>query len=121
MTATYTPFTTDKDRVRFHTGDVDLVAPIFTDEEIVAIITEAGTWQLAVLYCLDNLIARLAATPDFQADWLKVDISKAIANYRALREQKKETFALEVGTMTSDPVHVYRLDSEQTTTPVYGD
>lgn len=121
MAFTYTPFATDKDRVRFHIGDVDSTAQIYSDEEINAIIVEEGAWKKAVLACLDGIIARLTGTPDFKADWLTVDVSKAVAAYRNLRNLKAETFALETGSMTSDAGHVYRLDSEQKTEPTYED
>lgn len=119
MAFTYTPFLTDKDRVRFHIGDTDSTAPIFSDEEINAIITEETRWEKAVLACIDHIIAKLVGTPDFTADWLKVETSKAVAGYRALRNLKADTFGLQAGTMTSDPGHVYRLDSEQKTPPLY--
>lgn len=116
MTFTYTLSpATDLTRVRFHLGDTDEDAAMFSDEEIAFVITEAGTWQRAVIACIENLIAKLAATPDFEADWLRVDASKALASYKALLIEKKR--ALGVGGLVATGVHVYRADSDLTESP----
>jgi hypothetical protein len=121
MAFSYFPFATDRDRVRFHFGDVDANAPIFQNEELDAIIEEAGGWKDAVLMCIDSVMARLTATPDFTADWLKVDVSKALAGYRKLRDLKSEQLGLSSGGFTNEAVHVYRKDSQQTEPPTYSE
>jgi hypothetical protein len=113
VTFTYAPLVTDRDKVRFHIGDTDESAPIFSDEEIVAIISMAGGWQEATIACLRHVIARLAASPSFTADWLKVDTASAISAYTRLLNSLLEEFdlntesGLEVGV-----TYVYRADSD---------
>lgn len=115
MTFSYSPFTADKDRVRFHLGDTDSSAAKFTDEEITAIVTEQGTWQKAVVACLENLIARLSSTPDFRADWLQVSIGSAVAGYQSLLKTKRREFG--IARITATAVQPYRPDSNQTGSP----
>ena len=116
MTFTYSPFSADRDRVRFHIGDTDSAAAMFSDEEIAAIITEAGGWRAAVIYCLESLIASVSG-PDFRADWLTVDNSKARAGYEALLKLKRRAFGL--SKYAANVTHVYRADSNQTSEPDY--
>lgn len=116
MTFTYTPATpTDITRVRFHTGDTVEAAAIHTDEDIQFAIDEEGGWQQAVIALLQHLIARLAATPDFQADWLRVDSSRSLSGYRALLAEKRRAFGITALRATARPV--YRSDSAQTEAP----
>lgn len=118
MTFTYdlTNGFSDAERVRFHLGDTDAAAAKFSDEEIAAIITEAGSWQDAVIACIQNLIARLSV-PDFKADWLQVTASKAREGYESLLEIKEKDFGL--GGIASGVTHVYRADSDATEEPDY--
>lgn len=116
MTFTYTPAAaTDITRVRFYVGDTDSTAAIFTDEEITFIISEEGSYQLAVIACIRSIMARISATPDFQADWLKVDQSKALAGYRALLGEMQKKFG--IASITAGTQAVYRSDSLQTEPP----
>ncbi len=108
---------TDLARVRFHLGDMDSAAPKFTDEEINAVIAEAGSWELAVIACIDSLIMRLNV-PDFKADWLQVDSSTARAGYEQMRPIKKRELGL-VGRLSSSSKNTYRVDSGQTSEPDY--
>lgn len=118
MTFTYTPLVTDRDKVRFHIGDTDENAFIFSDEEIVAIISMAGSWQAAVITCLRNIIARLAATPSFSADWLRIDPAGAIKTYQSLLVQKQSELELDTGGgLESGVVHIYRADSDMSEEP----
>lgn len=115
MTFSYTlPFATDTDRVRFHLGDTDATAVKFSDEEIAAVLTEAGDYKAAVLMCIRNLIARLSQ-PDFKADWLQVSGADAVASWRKLYAEKAGEFGLASGrTMGSGVTHVVRGDSDMT-------
>jgi len=116
MTFTYTPASpTDITRVRFHIGDTDEDSAAFSDEEITFVISEQTTWQRAVIACIQTLIARMAATPDFTADWLKVDATSALAGYRALLAEKRRE--LGVAGVTATATAVYRSDSLQTVAP----
>ena len=107
----------DLTRVRFHIGDTDANAPMFTDGEINALIVEKGSYQSAALACVKNLIAKLSATPSFQADWLRVDTATAVANYKALLSELQREFGVAV---VATGLTVYRQDSNQTTAPDYG-
>lgn len=106
---------TDMTRVRFHTGDTDVSAPMFEDAEINAVITEAGTWKLAVIALLESLIARLASTPNFTADWLRVDNASAIKAFEALIVRKRREFGIKA--ITSGITYQYRPDSGQSEAP----
>lgn len=97
MTFTYDLVTpTDRERVRYHTGDVDGTAAIFSDEEIVFVLGEEGTWQKAVLSCINSALARLAHEPDMTADWLRIDWRRSAENWKALLAEKKTLFGLGV-------------------------
>lgn len=120
MTFTYSvPFAADRDRVRFAIGDTDSSAPKLTDEEIDAMIDEEGSWQKATLACIDSLLARLSQ-PDFRADWLQVEHSKARAGLESLRKTLKAKYGLGLRG-TGGAVHTYRADSGQTEEPDYSD
>jgi len=102
-------------RVRFHIGDTVAEGAFFSDEEIEFILVEEGSYQKAVIACIQSLIGKISAEPDFQADWLKVDRSKALAGYKLLLAEKRR--ALGVAAITSSSQPVYRGDSNQTEAP----
>lgn len=104
------------ERVRFHIGDTDSTAAKFSDEEILAVIADQGTYQKAVIACIRNLIARMSV-PTFQADWLRVDTTAARQGYERLLAEKRREFGLGVTTGTTA---VYRADSQQLDEPDYG-
>lgn len=106
---------TDLTRVRFHINDVVEDEARFQDEEIVAVIEEAGSWQAAVIDLLENLILKLS-TPNFQADWLRVDNSTARDGYVLMLSQKKRKFG---GGIRGSAKHVYRADSDLDEEPTY--
>jgi len=116
MTFTYTPETpTDITRVRYHVADTDAATALWTDEEIQFVIDEAGSYKSAVISLIGNLIARFAREPDFVADWLRVDTSKALPMLQALLKEKRQ--ALNVSSITAQALPVYRGDSDQTEPP----
>lgn len=108
---------TDPTRVRQALGDTDSAAPKFSDEEIAATIVEQGTWQKATLALIDSLLAKLSL-PDFQADWLRVDHSKARDGYMELRKRLASQYGLR-RYVTGTAVPTYRADSGQTEAPDY--
>jgi len=121
MTATYTAWASDKDRVRFHTGDTAIATPINSDEDITATITEAGGWRLAVIWLIDARMATLSNIQSFTADWLKIDNEKTIAALTKLREQKCREFGIaSIDNISMDTINVYRDDSLATESPDYG-
>lgn len=110
MTFSYTPSATptDKDRVRFHTGDTTEGENFLSDEEITMILAETGSWQQAVISGIRYIIAKLSK-PNFQADWLTVNHTEARKGYeRLLAEKQRE---LGVAAITATAVSVQRSDS----------
>lgn len=113
MSFTYTPAVPDDvTRCRFHIGDTIEATAWATDEDIQFAIDESGSYQRAVVWLLQNQIARLSASPDFTADWLKVDSSRSISGLRALLAEKRALFG--IGAIRSTAKAVYRSDSLQT-------
>jgi hypothetical protein len=114
MTFTYTlDPANDVTRVRFHTGDTDETTAKWSDEEIQFVIDEnAGAWKKAVIQLLQGLVAEMARTPNFTADWLRVDAQSARAALADLLNEKRRE--LGVSTITARAVHTYRADSFQT-------
>ena len=79
---------TNRDRVRFHVGDVtEDSGPRpsdgnFTDAEIDQLITDEGTWQRAVAACLERLALEWVRYPSFKADGLSLNRSDIAKGYR---------------------------------------
>lgn len=116
MTFTYdlTGGFTNLTRVRFRIGDKDSTAPIFQDEEINAVLSDYnGDWRKAAVALLQSLIATLAGTPNFTADWLKVDVNTAIANYMKSIAALNDEIEIASGVVETGSTNVYRLDSDQ--------
>lgn len=112
MTFTYSPFTADSDRVRFHIGDTDSSRAWFSDAEVTAIITEAGSWQKAVIYCLRNMIARSAIEPDMSADWLTIHPDVTTQGLERLLKLKANELGVSLNVASA--IQTYRPDSDQT-------
>lgn len=104
---------TDRDRVRFHVGDTDATAPILTDEQIAALITEYDDWIGATRAALRYIIAQLTRTPNFQADWLKVDVANTVKLFRQTLADFEAEFA-DAYTVEATAVHTHRADSGAT-------
>lgn len=116
MTFTYDVVSpTDVTRVRFHTGDTVEATARFTDEEISFVVSEMGSWQKATIACIQKMISEISATPDFQADWLRVDSSNALAALKELLAQKRRE--LSVSAYAARGQAVYRGDSDLTDVP----
>lgn len=118
MSFSYTPSATPDDatRVRFHTGDTVEGQNFLSDEDIVMLLAEAGSWQAAVVGGFKFIIARLSQ-PDFTADWLKISNSEARKGYQALLADKKREFGL--GGITARAVHIRRSDTATSETESY--
>jgi hypothetical protein len=107
-------------RVRFHIGDTTESGALFTDDaEITFIISEAGDYKKAVIWCIQNVLARINADPDFSADWLKVDQESARTHWEWLLAEKRATLGVtaQSNIISSSNVHVYRGDSLATEEP----
>lgn len=115
MSFSYTPqAVNDITRVRFHTGDTLEAEAYLSDEEIQMMIDEEGGWKPAVIAALKFIIAKLSQ-PNFDADWLKVDLESARRGYQALLKQKAAELGVTLISARSQPT--YRSDSLQTEAP----
>lgn len=115
-----TPPVADLSRVRFHIGDTEEEAAIFTDEEIMFAIDEANGWQAAVIMLIRSVLARLAAEPDMQADWLQIDWRRSAEGWQKLLSEKKQQFGMGARSVSGGQ-HAFRPDSNQKTPPDYGE
>jgi len=104
-------------RVRFHIGDTDPASAAFSDEEIAFRISEDGSWQAAVIACLESLIARISATPDFHADWLTINTTNPLKYYTNLVAIKRQEFG--IASIVGQSVFTYRPDSDQASAPTF--
>lgn len=88
--------------VRSEIGDVNSDSPMFQDEEIQFYLRR-GSPQLAVISLLEGLIAKIANTPNFKADWLQVDSANQLKALTELLKIKRRSYGLveagEVGTV----------------------
>jgi hypothetical protein len=96
MGFTYTPASPDDvTRVRFHIGDTTEATALFPDDtEITFAINDAGSWQKAVLYCIENVLARINADPDFSFDELEIDQDSARTHWETLLGLKRKQFGI---------------------------
>jgi hypothetical protein len=104
--------------MRFALGDVVADGAIFSDEELVYVAGQAGSWQAGVIACLQSIVARIAAEPKFTADWLSVDAISGLEAYQALLRMKRREYGL--GEITGVSAWTYRADSLATDVPDYG-
>lgn len=106
-------------RVRFAVGDNDATAHRFEDELITALITEYEGWKPTVIACIDAIINDVLSTPDFTADWLKIESTKALAFYEKLRARKIAEYGLTGGlagdqiTLTGSVISPTRSDRDE--------
>lgn len=108
-------------RVRINIGDVDSTRAIFSDEVINAAITEAGTWQSAVIMLIQSIIAQLSSQPTMRADWLQVDYQTALDSWQKLLPIKARQLGVASGQITATAQYIWRPDSDQTAEPTYPD
>ena len=118
MTFTYDLSTpNDITRVRFNLGDTTEATAIFSDEEITFISGEVGTWQKAVIACIRSVIGRLAAEPDMQADWLRIDWRRSADNWKLLLSEKAQELGVGKAKASSGGNHAFRPDGLIKTEP----
>lgn len=63
---------TDRDKVRFYTGDTDSNTSLLSDEMITGLITLETDYQGAVIAAIEYLLVKINREPDTTADWLRV-------------------------------------------------
>ena len=119
MAFTYNLATPDDiTRVRFAIGDTVADAAMFQDDELTFVISENGNdWRRAVIACIRNIITRLNAEPDTQADWLRLDWRRSLDGWLAMLREKQDEFGLPPYTVTGTAQATYRADSLQTKVP----
>lgn len=111
MTFTFTPSAPDDiTRVRFHVEDTDESAAILSDEVIGMAISESGSWQNAVIWCIDYILSRLSKESGVEMDWLKVSRADAIRHYTRLKSEKRNTLGITSGGVTVSSTSVSRSD-----------
>ncbi len=119
MVFTYDLSTPDNNtRVRYHVGDVDSTVAMFQDDEIAFVLSEEGTWQLAVVSLIKSIIARLSHEPDMTADWLTISWRRSADNWQKLLSVKMSEFGIN-SRSAATVTHVYRPDSLATEAPDY--
>ena len=88
------PSASKKDNVRFLTGDTEADDPQFTDEEIIfALSIRQDDVNRASIYCIENLLAKLAKRVDYRIGPESVNASDRYKQYQQLLERiKKDTY-----------------------------
>jgi len=122
MAWTFDPATdgwTDVNRVRWNIGDVNSDRQIFQDELIQAVVTDVGTWQIATIVCIEDIIMQITSNPDLTADWLHVSYKTALDSYQRMLTLKARDLSVPVGQITSTALYIYRPDSFETAPIVY--
>lgn len=110
--------TTDRDFVRFHTGDVLAATSLLSDALITSLVSVAGSKERAVIQAIQHKIAILS-DPNFKADWLEIDNASAVKSLQALLTLKRAE--LGIPRFSATVTHVYRADSGATEEPDYSD
>lgn len=108
--------TTDKDKVRFYTGDRDEKTAMFSDELIAGVITLEGDYQKATVSLMEQILVNIGRQPDLTADWLRINwggsretLEKRLADLRSrLGVRSRRTGYSKAS---------YRSDSLQTESP----
>lgn len=119
MTFTFaTPFN-NISLVRFNIGDVNSDRAIFTDEVIQAAIDYYGTWQIATVNLIQNIIMQLSSNPDFKADWLQSDYKTSLQYYTDMITRVARQLGVPYGQIQASAGFIWRPDSRQTAPPVY--
>lgn len=108
----------DVGRIRFAIGDTDSTAQIFDDEVLNGLIAEKGDWKKAAVAAVENIITQLLI-PNFQADWLKVEVDKALGGYERLLTRLRQDFGISLSGITLSVVQVARSDGDCTSTTEY--
>ncbi len=106
-------------KVRFHIGDTTSATALFQDDEIAMVISLAGSWQKAVIQCIQNIIARMNSDLDFTADMLEVDRDSMRKHWlQLLVDKRKELGVLgQLEQLVTTTKHLWRGDSFQDEEP----
>lgn len=124
MTFTYTVIDTPTDltKVRYHIGDTESAAAIFTDEEISMVLAmnsaAASPVNAAVLSLILTAKAKLNHEPDMTADWLRIDWRRSAEHWDKLLAEKRREFGLGF-VFAGGGSHAYRPDTHQHEEPTY--
>lgn len=121
MTISYSDsLTTDRDKVRFHTGDTSAGggpkpdAGNFTDNEIDALVGIEGGWQRAVAACFEVLAGLWAHEVDISVGPRRESLSQTAARYQALATQWRAKWGTSRGRSGSRAIT--RVDGYSSTT-----
>lgn len=118
----------DLDKIRFHINDVTQDSgprpadANFEDEEITAVLSSEGTWQLATAAMFERLSAEWARHPTFQADGFSISRSHIARHYREegdmwrKRWSKGGKTSMPAGSRVITRVDAYSSDIDATTT-----
>jgi hypothetical protein len=109
--------TTDLARVRLSIGDTSEESALLSDALIDGLIREQGSWQSAVIAALEYILLAYFSSPNFTADWLRVDFDKGRASYLNLLASRRSEFGFSA--VSAGAVHPYRVDSRQAGEPDY--
>jgi len=83
------PSASDLDWIRFQIGDTDATAQVFSDEEILGILSDQGNKNDAAAFLLRRRAQDLAATPNFRIGRFSEDFGTAAARL----EEKADALA----------------------------
>ncbi len=85
MSFTYTgALDTDLEKVRFYIGDTDSENPLFTDEEILAVLVDYPSVVSASIQCVEALIAKYSRYASEKVGEISVNYDKLVGNYLKL-------------------------------------
>jgi hypothetical protein len=117
MTFTYIPSTTPTDvtLVRFHTSDTIAAEAFFSDEEINMMIAQNGSWQNAVIACLQHMWTQIASEPNVVADWFTA--RRRNTDWSQLISSKQKELGVSLIKITATATPMYRSDSFQDESP----
>ena len=76
------PTSSNKDAVRFWTGDTNSTLPLLQDEEIEYALTLQPNIRLCAADCLDAIATKLSQEVNFSSLDLRMDLGQRAANYR---------------------------------------
>jgi hypothetical protein len=78
---------TDRDWIRWRTGDTDCDDPLQWDEEIDAAVAQAGNRSEALLEVVDAILAKVARKVDSKMGKLELSLSQLYDRLRNLRDE----------------------------------
>lgn len=106
-TYTFDPaLSTERDWIRVTLGDVDMNAPLVSDEQIAAVRSAALTRDSAILSLAEQVIARLAQEPDSIAEaGITVSYRERLTALRALAGRLRASLAASATAGSSAPTH----------------